>query len=127
MQTQNNIFDELKSVYRTGGVVIQLIFVNILVFLGISIIEVLGGLLGQPMEGYMALTVYKIVALPSDLSEFITQPWTLFTSIFTHLGFWHLLMNMLFLYYSGRLFLQSFNNKRLIYTYKCLQHCIENT
>jgi hypothetical protein len=41
----------------------------------------------------------------------------LFTSIFSHYSFIHLLFNMVFLYFGGKLFLTLFSQKRLFYTY----------
>ena len=49
--------------------------------------------------------------LPSELSNFITQPWSLVTYAFLHYDFMHLLFNMLWLYFIGRFFINMFNTK----------------
>jgi membrane associated rhomboid family serine protease len=61
--------------------------------------------------------LHLLFALPTDLSSFIRSPWTLFTSIFSHFSFLHFLMNMLFLYFTGKLFETFFDRKRLVATY----------
>ncbi|TYA53845.1 rhomboid family protein [Formosa maritima] len=42
--------------------------------------------------------------LPSSLSEFILKPWSIITYAFVHYDFWHILFNMLWLYFIGRMF-----------------------
>lgn len=49
--------------------------------------------------------------LPSVLSDFIVQPWTIVTYAFVHYDFWHFLFNMLWLYFIGNMFLNLFNAK----------------
>jgi membrane associated rhomboid family serine protease len=55
--------------------------------------------------------------LQTDLGAFAAHPWGLITYFFSHLGFLHLLSNMLMLYIFGRIFIQFFSQKRLFYTY----------
>lgn len=114
---ERNFIDELKHQYRTGGVAIQLIFINVVVFLAIRIIDVFFGLItgteGVFIDGYAS----HVVGLYTNFTSFITHPWGLFTSIFTHFSFTHLLFNMIFLYFVGRIFLQFFDSKRLVFTY----------
>lgn len=117
MQTENSFTGELKHFYQTGGMAVKLIFINILVFLGISILEVIARLLGTSSQLFISNLVVNTFTFHTDISEFITHPWGLITSIFTHFSFWHLLWNMLFLYTAGRLFLTYFDQRRLLYTY----------
>lgn len=56
-------------------------------------------------------------ALPKELSEFIVKPWSIFTYGFTHFGFWHLLFNMMILYFIGRSFSNLFNVKLSLNVY----------
>ena len=42
--------------------------------------------------------------LPKSFLDFLAQPWGLVTYAFFHSGFWHLLFNMIFLYFAGRMF-----------------------
>jgi membrane associated rhomboid family serine protease len=65
----------------------------------------------------MQFTLHELFALHPDIVGFLSRPWGLFTSIFAHFSFWHLAMNMLFLYFSGNIFEQLFNRQRMFYTY----------
>ena len=117
MQTENNFFDELKHQYKYGGMTIRLILINLAVFLLIGITEVLARLLGGTAGVYISYFTNQTFTLQTDGWAFITHPWGLFTSIFAHYGFFHLLWNMVFLYFSGKMFEQVFDQKRMLYTY----------
>ena len=56
-------------------------------------------------------------AFPKDVDEFIFKPWTLITYAFFHSGLWHILGNMLILFYASQYFLNYFSPKRLLNYY----------
>jgi membrane associated rhomboid family serine protease len=116
MQTDSFISD-LKNTYRNGGMTIKLIFINVLVFIVIGILEVLAKILGGSGGNFINALIYNIFALHRNFGFFIVRPWGLFTSIFTHYSIIHLLFNLLFIYGVGRIFEQFFSGKRLLYTY----------
>lgn len=117
MQTENNLFGEIKHLFRNGGMTIKLIFANLFVFLLISISEVIARLLGFGFGSPIAIFVHSVFTLQTDFMGFITHPWGLFTSIFAHYDFMHILWNMVFLYFSGKMFEQFFDQNRMLYTY----------
>ncbi|HLV14946.1 MAG TPA: rhomboid family intramembrane serine protease [Xanthomarina sp.] len=49
--------------------------------------------------------------LPSDFFDAILQPWSIITYGFTHYDFWHILFNMLWLYFIGGMFMNLFSPK----------------
>ena len=51
--------------------------------------------------------------LPASPELLLFRPWTLFTYMFTHFDFLHILFNMLWLYWFGGLFLNFFNERQL--------------
>ncbi len=55
--------------------------------------------------------------LPKDLMEFFGQPWSLVTYAFFHGGLGHIFWNMLMLYFTGRIFLNLFDNTRFFNVY----------
>ncbi|MEP3837883.1 MAG: rhomboid family intramembrane serine protease [Algibacter sp.] len=55
--------------------------------------------------------------LPSDFSSFIMKPWSIITYAFLHYDVWHILFNMLWLYFLGRMFLNLFSAKMAINIY----------
>lgn len=117
MQTERTFIDDLKHQYKYGGMTIRLIFVNVVVYLIISILGVIARLSGGDFGAMVASFTGNLFTLQTDFGAFATHPWGLFTNIFAHTGFIHILMNMIFLYFSGRIFEQLFDQKRLLYTY----------
>ena len=100
--------DDIKRSYLQGSMLLRIIFINIGVFVLLKLVAIVamlfnahGGTLLQWME------------LPSSLSLLIRRPWTLVTYMFTHYGLWHILFNMLWLYWLGRIFMEFFSPKQL--------------
>ena len=100
--------DEIKSIYSQGSMLMRLIFINIAVFVVLLLFAV-GAVLFNGNPDVMT----NWVQLPSDLSMLLRRPWTLITYMFTHLDFIHILFNMLWLYWLGRIFMEFFSPKQL--------------
>lgn len=115
MQGQRTFIDELKHQYKYGGMTLRILFSNVAVFLVIQVVLVFGRLSGNEI-GSLNL-IGDIFVMSTDPFTFIYKPWTLITSIFAHIDFWHILFNMFFFYVTGRMFEQLFDQKRLLYTY----------
>jgi membrane associated rhomboid family serine protease len=96
---------------------IRLIFINVIIFLAIRIIGVFVDLSSSFGTSFMTDIINPIFGLQTGFYDFITHPWGLFTSIFTHYDFFHLAFNMIFLYFTGKIFEQLFDQRRLLYTY----------
>ncbi|MDY0281344.1 MAG: rhomboid family intramembrane serine protease [Salinivirgaceae bacterium] len=108
-----SLIDEIRAAARSGGMVTQLIAINLGVFLIVNLIGVfyfLGGNGGSNM-----LTSY--LAVPASIQMLWTKPWTIFTYMFLHEGFLHILFNILWLYWFGTIFLQYFSSKQLLGLY----------
>ena len=116
MNRDQNLFDSLKNLYQFGGMTIRLIFINAIIFLFIQILSVIIRLYGVE-DGLLSIFLNAVFTLNTGLPEFFFMPWGLVTSIFAHFSLWHFLMNMLFLYFVGKLFEQFFDSTRLWYTY----------
>lgn len=55
--------------------------------------------------------------LPSEFNKFILKPWSILTYAFVHYGWLHVLFNMLWLYFLGRMFLNLFSSKMALNVY----------
>lgn len=102
------IFDDLRRTFRQGNIVVRLIFINVAVFVLCTLLSVLLGLFTIDTTELL-----RNLYLPADLLQLLRRPWTLITYMFMHAGIWHLLGNMLWLYWFGRLFLYFFSSKHL--------------
>ena len=117
MSTANTLLDDLKYQLKNGDMTIRLIFINTIVFLFIGILNVIGNLTLGETQKSIELFNEKLFSLNTDVVKLVYSPWTLITSMFAHFSFFHLLMNMLMLYFSGKMFTQLFSGKRLLNTY----------
>ncbi|GGH39580.1 protease [Mangrovimonas yunxiaonensis] len=77
--------------------------------IGINLVVFVIGLILRPILSLQNSLSW--LELPSDFTAFITQPWSLISYAFAHYDFWHIVFNMLWLYFIGRMFLNLFNIK----------------
>lgn len=111
-----SIFQELKDqMLTTGNSLNRLIGVNLLVFLVINLLAVILALF-QLKAGWYA-DISRWLMVPASPLTLLTRPWTLFSYMFLHTGFFHILFNMLWLYWIGRIFQEYLGNKKLVSTY----------
>jgi len=103
---------DLRNVFRKDNGLMKLIIINVIVFILVNITVALGRLSGIGGE-----SVTRWLALPSDLSQFLTHCWTVITYMFLHLDLSHIFFNLLWLYWLGKIFTEYMGSKRLISVY----------
>jgi membrane associated rhomboid family serine protease len=108
-----NIIDDIKLSFKSGDALTRLILVNLGFYVAFLLLRILSFLFQANISGFFI----SFTALPSDLLTLATRPWTLVSYMFLHEGFMHILFNMLWLFFGGRLFLEYFGSRRLISTY----------
>ena len=108
----DNILNNLKQEFKKGTILNKLIYINVGVFLLFSILGVLSF-----MFQFDISPLLNKLYLPAENSRLISQPWTFITYMFLHSGFMHLLFNMLWLHFGGKIFLQYLHPKQLLSTY----------
>ncbi len=104
------ILTDLKDTFRKGNICIRLIYINVAVFVVVALAGVLLQLFGR---NDIFVYLSGLFELPASFTRFAVQPWSLFTYMFMHAGFLHLLFNMLWLYWFGDIFLRFFSSKHL--------------
>ena len=103
-----HIIADLKEKFNKGNMAIQLIFINVGVFIVVTLINIFLQLFNRS-----AFDLFQLLALPADFFRFITQPWSIITYMFMHADFMHILFNMLWLFWFGQLFLYFFSAKHM--------------
>lgn len=103
------IITDLRDTFRRGSIYIQLIYINVAVFVAIT----LAGVMLQLFNAETAGGLFLWLELPASPARFLMQPWSLLTYMFMHGGLLHILFNMLWLYWFGALFLNVFSAKHL--------------
>ena len=94
--------NDIKEAFNKANIVEKIIYINVFLFL----ITVL-------LQNF----VINWFALPASLDDFIYKPWTLISYAFIHHGFFHVLSNLLVLYYLGNLFLDFYSKKQFLNCY----------
>jgi membrane associated rhomboid family serine protease len=109
-----SIWEDIKKTFRGGSSLTILIYINIVVFLLISIGSIIGYLLNNQV---LSLNILNLFSVPSSFKAFFLRPWTLITYMFTHKDILHILFNMLWLYWFGTIFLEYLDQKKLVAVY----------
>jgi membrane associated rhomboid family serine protease len=92
----------------------KIMAINIILFLALMVLRVfltLGG------GGEVYRSIVSFFMMPAYLPALLTKPWTLVTYMFLHEGFFHILFNMLFLYWFGLLVNEYLGSKKLVNLY----------
>ncbi|MGB1317548.1 MAG: rhomboid family intramembrane serine protease [Flavobacteriales bacterium] len=109
-----SVLNELKYRYKTGGVYMQLIFLNGIAFVLLLLVRLLFYLANHMAEYFL---LEQALMISSDPILVLSRPWSLLTHMFVHQGVWHLVVNMLWLNLGGMVFMHFHTTKRLISTY----------
>lgn len=104
----DRFFTDMKYNFFGKDIVGRLILINCAVFVFVELVGVSLMLFNVP---YNPIALY--LSLPASFGALLYQPWSLITYMFMHAGIFHLLFNMLWLYWFGRLFLNFYSSKHL--------------
>ncbi len=94
-----------------GGIVTQLIFWNVALFVLPWLFFALLSLLGVNID------YIHYVSLSSNPADLLWKPWSLLSYAFFHSGIMHIIFNMIVMNFSGRLFMTYFTSKQLLGLY----------
>jgi membrane associated rhomboid family serine protease len=99
----------------SGSQVKLLIGINVGVFLLFSFIFILEKLsTGSTLVSDLLI---DYLAVPANLQQLLYRFWTPFTYMFLHAGIFHILFNMLWLYWLGKIFEEYLGGKKLVTVY----------
>jgi membrane associated rhomboid family serine protease len=112
-----NPADELKSFFRERSILSSLILVNIGFWLLVKIANVLFFLFQHPGPNPANIWFLHFFAIPASMPSLGLVPWTIFTYMFLHFDFWHILFNMFWLFWFGKIFVEFLKPLQLLQTY----------
>lgn len=108
------IIDEIKESFRKGSILNRLIYLNLGIFLAVQIVRIILYL----SNAYGLFEEFlNFLAIPANLEVLARRPWTFVTYMFLHVDFIHILVNLLWLYWFGTIFVQEIGMKKLLSTY----------
>jgi membrane associated rhomboid family serine protease len=106
---------DLKNIFKgKNNGLYKLIAINVIVFIVCNLFMGISRLAGNS-----GISLYMLFGLSPDVSFFLEHFWTLLTYMFLHSDseLFHILFNMLWLYWMGQLFVEYIGSKQLISTY----------
>lgn len=84
------------------NMIVRLILINVVVFVGLLFTKVVY-MLTQHAPGLFVSDVIPWAVLPASPAQLLRHPWTIVTYMFVHIGFWHLLSTVIWLWWFGDL------------------------
>lgn len=108
---------EIKAFFKRKDYFARLLVINIAVMVVVSVIRLIAKLYQIPdvmlLNGY----IFEYLAVPSDLLHLPFRFWTVLTYMFLHVDFFHILFNLLWFYWFGKIFLEYFDQRYLLINY----------
>ncbi len=108
-----SIGQEIIESFKKGNVLTRFIYLNISVFLIFALIHLIEYLLLGNTDSIWS----NYFSVPSNLSVLASQPWSPLTYMFLHTNFLHILFNMLWLYWFGKIFLERLSSSNFVSVY----------
>ncbi len=108
-----SIGQEIIESFKKGNVLTRFIYLNISVFLIFALIHLIEYLLLGNTDSIWS----NYFSVPSNLSVLAIQPWSPLTYMFLHTNFLHILFNMLWLYWFGKIFLERLSSSNFVSVY----------
>ena len=100
------MWEDLKRSWASGSILYRLIYLNIAVFLTVSVVTIF-----IKDEGLLWLESSP------NLKVLAERPWSVATYMFVHGNLWHLIVNMLPLWWFGRMYQAEVGSRKLLSTY----------
>ena len=111
---KKSIVNELRfKMFQSGSRLNLFIGINVLVFILVGLIAVLDLITGTSLSPWLT----EQLAMHAWIQSLAYKFWTPFTYMFFHRDFFHVLFNMLWLYWMGRIFEEYLNNRQFTFTY----------
>ena len=108
----NNLVNKIQGKFKSATIVEKIIFINIAVFAISYLTKALFSLMQWGEDPF-----FNWFALPANFSNFFLRPWSIISYGFLHGDFWHILFNLIILYYFGNLFLDFFSKRDFLIYY----------
>jgi membrane associated rhomboid family serine protease len=112
-----NPFDDIKRFFRQGSALSVLILVNVAIWLLVQVLKVIFFFYNNPDGDIVDALLMHGFAIPASIPMLVLKPWTMISYMFLHFDIWHILFNMLWLYWFGRIFTEFLPSRQLVVIY----------
>jgi len=111
-----SILNDIRTAFsRRDNALNQLLLINVAVFVVILLVQAIVFLTTGNRNGDALLLEW--IAMPSVIHRLLYRSWTVLTYAFVHEGFFHILFNMLNLYWFGSLIREYLGDRKLVSIY----------
>ncbi len=107
-----SIWQDIKLVFQqSDNGLMKIIIINVAIFVLLNIAKVIFLIADKSGVFY---AIYENLTLSSQPKIVLTKPWTLFSYFFIHMELFHLLFNMLFLFWFGQILTDYIGHKKIV-------------
>jgi len=107
-----SIADDIKAQFQSGTMITRLIILNLGIWVFMALLKSF-----TPGDSNFYQTLVEYLSIPGEPMKLLFRPWTIITHMFIHDGFWHVAMNMLYLYWFGRIVGDMIGDKHMLPIY----------
>lgn len=112
-----SIWDDIRREFDYGNMISRIIIVNAAIYLVINLAWVFLRVFNGWETPNLYLDIRNFLAISNSGWHMLTHPWSILTHMFLHEGFWHILFNMLWLFWFGRIFGDLLGDRRVLPLY----------
>lgn len=105
--------DSLTTMWHNSSATVRLIIVNT----GIFALIILARLVASLCNSGIMVELMPLIECPDSMLMLATRPWTLLTYMFVHVDLFHLIFNMLWLYWFGSVFMLTGLSRQIYFLY----------
>ncbi len=113
----DSIKRDIRQQFHYGGMTTRLLLINLGVFVAIMLFRLLLFIVNGGQVPDVFYTITEGLSLANTWKLILFRPWTLITHMFLHLGLFHILINMLYLYWFGRVLENLLGDRKVLNTY----------
>ena len=106
------MYKQIKKKFGEASILNKLIYINVTIFILFSLFDVFSFLFNSNINSFI-----NKFELPSNTDIFIQQPWSIITYMFFHSSILHVLFNMIWLHFGGKILISYINVKQFLSTY----------
>ncbi len=105
--------DTLSTMWRDSSALLRLIIINVAMFALIMVGRLVASLCGSGI----ITELVGWLECPDSMLALVTHPWSLITYMFVHVDIFHLIFNMLLLYWFGSVFMLTGVSRQIYFLY----------
>lgn len=116
----SSIIQDAKNAFSYNNKLLQLIIINVVVFLILNLIKLgfmFTGHTFAEINALFNLYVGHYIAMPLNFLDYIYIPYTIISYQFVHYGLFHLVFNMISLYWFGQFLENVLGNTKTVFIY----------